>query len=161
MRAFSVLALLATLSPGLIQAQTVSASDPEMAVAAAIAGSLAPGRVAFDTRSEDGPKRQRVRSPERALAIARVLHGDALLGEKVLVCTPPDPGSCSLGPYAFLVKMSEPLIAQDGKSAKVTVVTHSTTKMPRIPVRVLEVEYTVIRVGNVWRVVSQRATRVS
>jgi hypothetical protein len=152
--------VLLALLPQVMGAQSASGPSPEMAVASAVVESVPPRRTAFDTRKKYASTTRRQWSEQRARAIAGLLHADAVSGDSVLVC-PDSPSSCTLGAYTSLVSMSEPVIAPNGKSAKVTVVTHSLTNMPRIPIVVQDVEYSVARVGRTWRVVKQRPTRIS
>jgi hypothetical protein len=152
--------VLLALLPQAAGAQRASGPSPELAVASAVVASLAPGRIAFDIRSQYASTTRRRWSEQRARAIANVLHADVVSGDSVLVC-PDSPRSCTLGAYASLVGMSEPMFTANGRSAKVTVVTHAVTNMPRIPIVDQDVEYTVARDGKTWRVVKQRTTRIS
>jgi hypothetical protein len=156
--AYVATALLSVVS-GATAAQSASAGDPEMAVAAAIVDSLGSGPIAFDSRFGGAATPQR--SEERAAAIARILHADARRGDSVLVCATRSPRSCSLGSYATLVSMSKPIFATDRSSALVTVTTTWTTNLPRIPVAAQDVEYTVARQAGAWRVVKRRTTRIT
>jgi hypothetical protein len=159
MKLARVATLLLIAMPWLGAAQSTSAADPETAVASAVADSLGPGKVAFDTRIGGGAT-HRTRSVERANAIAKLLHADPRRGDSVLVCAT-DPRSCSLGAYTTLVSMSEPILARNGRSARITVTMHWTTNIPRIPVAARDVDCTVARAGTTWRVVECRTTRVT
>ena len=161
MRVLAFVVTLTTVLTGEVAAQASSASDPELVVAAAIVASSGQGAKAFDVHPSHASTATRGRSSERASTIAKALHADTVAGSKVLVCASRSPRSCSLGHYAHLISMSQPVIAADGKTATVLVTTHSATNIARIPVEVSEVEYTLTRAGRSWRVVKQFTTRRS
>jgi hypothetical protein len=160
MKLARIATVLLSVVPGAITAQSVSARDPETAVAAAIADSLGSGRIAFDSRF-NGTARPQKRSEQRANAIARLLHADVRRGDSVLICATRSPSSCSLGTYTILISMSKPVFVKDRSSAFVTVTTTRMTNLPRIPLVARDVEYTVARQDGLWKVVNQRTTRIT
>jgi hypothetical protein len=161
MRVLAFLAMLTGVSASGVEAQASMAPDPELAVAAVIVTSSRPGAKAFDVRPLHVKASSRGRSSDRANTIAKALHADTVAGDKVYVCANSSPRSCSLGSYAHLISMSTPVIAANGKSATIVVSTRSATNLVRMPVEVSDVEYTVERIGENWRVVKQFTTRRS
>lgn len=159
-----ILALTLTLSAALTSsatAQTLAASDPLLTVAAAIGANSRQGATAFDVRVSHAATQARGRDAKRTSALAKALQADTVAGDKVFICATRSPRSCSLGRYAHLISMSEPVVAADGKTSVVSVTTYSSTNMARIPVKAREVEYTLVREGQGWRIVKEFTTRVT
>jgi hypothetical protein len=152
--------LSAALASG-ATAQTLAAPDPLLVVATAIGADAIQGATAFDVRVSDVTGKVRGRDAKRTSAVARALQADTVAGNKVFICATRSPRSCSLGRYARLISMAEPVISLDGKTAVVSVTTYSSTNMARVPVHVQDVEYTLVREGQGWRIVKQFTTRVT
>lgn len=131
----------------------------DAAVAAQVKTTLGTGPVILDPRLVRDDGWQDVRPAERTAAFAKALNATVGHHDDHYICLGLSPSSCSIRGAMTILAFSEPAVHDD--SATVRMQRLDATGSPRVPVAVQDIEITLVRNADAWKVAKMVTTHRS